>query len=355
MKTETSSAYLGEMMQVIKRDFGLYRLRIDCDDDLWTLARLCVKGRSIGMLGERRDQTTAGQEGGRAKAAERKKMWIKLAIESNEFHTFADTLRVHGIIEEAQFDQGSHHTHIVEVRDEVELTSNHQFPSVDQDLIRQACADSGKAKVVIIVVEMDEAILYEVSSRGVREVSTWTMRGGGKYTGAKISEGVSKSFFEKIAKEANDSIKEGTPIVICGPGHSRERLAPMINGAKKLIGTSMGGRGAANEVISEGLAGDVLSEHAVVKETAMLEEAWKRISTDGPVAYGRESIVKALEEGAIETLLVSADLLREADWESIVNGLSEIGANLVQCSTDHDAGEQLLGMGGAVALLRFKV
>jgi len=355
MKTETSSAYLGEMMQVIKRDFGLYRLRIDCDDDLWTLARLCVKGRSIGMLGERRDQTTAGQEGGRAKAAERKKMWIKLAIESNEFHTFADTLRVHGIIEEAQFDQGSHHTHIVEVRDEVELTSNHQFPSVDQDLIRQACADSGKAKVVIIVVEMDEAILYEVSSRGVREVSTWTMRGGGKYTGAKISEGVSKSFFEKIAKEANDSIKEGTPIVICGPGHSRERLAPMINGAKKLIATSMGGRGAANEVISEGLAGDVLSEHAVVKETAMLEEAWKRISTDGPVAYGRESIVKALDEGAIETLLVSADLLREADWESIVNGLSEIGANLVQCSTDHDAGEQLLGMGGAVALLRFKV
>ena len=343
------------MMQVIKRDFGLYRIRIDCDDDLWTLARLCVKGRSIGMLGERRDQTTAGQEGGRAKAAERKKMWIKLAIESNEFHTFAETLRVHGIIEEAQFDQGSHHTHIVEVRDEVELTSSHQFPSVDQDLIRQACADSGKAKVVILVVEMDEAILYEVSSRGVREVSTWTMRGGGKYTGAKISEGVSKSFFEKIAREANDSIKEGTPIVICGPGHSRERLAPMINGAKKLIATSMGGRGAANEVISEGLAGDVLSEHAVVKETAMLEEAWKRISTNGPVAYGRESIVKALDEGAIETLLVSADLLREADWESIVNGLSDIGANLVQCSTDHDAGEQLLGMGGAVALLRFKV
>ena len=117
----------------------------------------------------------------------------------------------------------------------------------------------------------------------------------------------------------------------------------------------MGGRGAANEVISEGLAGEVLSEHAVVKETALLEEAWRRISTDGPVAYGRESIIKALEEGAIETLLVSADLLREADWESIVSGLSDIGAILVQCSTDHDAGEQLLGMGGAVALLRFKV
>ena len=342
-------------MQVVKREFGLYRIRIDCDDDLWTLARLCVKGRSIGMLGERRDQTTAGQEGGRAKAAERKKMWIKLAIESSEFQTFSDNLRVHGIIEEAQFDIGSHHTHIVEIRDEIELTSQHEFPKVDHDLIAQACSNSGKAKVVIIVVESDEAIMYEITGRGVREVSTWTMRGGGKYTGAKLSEGVSKSFFEKISKEANDSIPEGTPIVICGPGHAREKLAPLINGPKKLVATSMGGRGAANEVISEGLAGDILSEHAVVQETALLEEAWTRISTDGHVAYGREMIVKALDEGAIETLLITAELVREENWESIVSALDDIGAKLVQCSIDHDAGEQLLGMGGAVALLRFKV
>ena len=32
------------------------------------------KGRRIGMLGERRDQTTTGEEGGRAKAATRKNM-----------------------------------------------------------------------------------------------------------------------------------------------------------------------------------------------------------------------------------------------------------------------------------------
>ena len=143
--------------------------------------------------------------------------------------------------------------------------------------------------------------------------------------------------------------------MICGPGHARERLAPLLNGTKKLIATSMGGRGAANEVISEGLAGDILSEHAVVKETALLEEALKRISKDEAVAFGREMIVKALEEGAIETLLISADLVRESAWDSIVSGLDEIGADLIQCSIDHDAGEQLDGMGGAVALLRFKV
>ncbi len=342
-------------MQVLKREFGLYRIRIDSYDDLWSLARLCTKGRSIAMLGERRDQTTAGLEGGRAKAAERKKMWIKLSIESSEFQTFSDNLRVHGIIEEAHFDIGSHHTHTIEIRDEIELTTIREFPKIDHDLIAQACRDSGKAKVVIIVVETDEAILYEVTGRGVREVSTWTMRGGGKYTGAKYSDGVSKSFFEKVSKECNESILEGTPIVICGPGHAREKLAPLINGPKKLVATSMGGRAAANEVITEGLAGEVLSEHAVVKETALLEEAWVRISTDGAVAYGEEMIRKALEEGAIDTLMITADLVRENKWENIVIGLDEIGAKLVQCSTDHDAGEQLVGIGGAVALLRFKV
>ena len=53
-------------MRIIKREHELYRLRIECEDDLWTLARICTPGRSLGMMGERRDQTTGGIEGGRA-------------------------------------------------------------------------------------------------------------------------------------------------------------------------------------------------------------------------------------------------------------------------------------------------
>ena len=342
-------------MRILKREHELYKLRIDCEDDLWALARLCVKGRSIGMLGERRDQTTAGQEGGRAKAAERKRMWIRLAIESSEFQTFSDTLRVHGIIEEAKFDHGSHHTHMITVNDDIEITSATGFPLVDRELIDESVKSSGRPKVIIIVVESDEATIFEVTGRGMKEGHTWTMRGGGKYIGAKISEGVSKSFFEKVAREASELISAETPLVLCGPGHARENLASLIEGPKKLVGTSMGGRGAANEVIREGLAGDFLSSHTMVKETTLLEEAYKRISTNGAVAYGREMIEKALSEGAIETLLVNADLLRSEDWEDSIKGLSDIGATLVQCSTDHDAGEQLTGYGGAVALLRFRM
>jgi len=343
-------------MRILKREPDMFRLRIDCEDDLWVIARICVKKRSLGMLGERRDQTTAGEEGGRAKSAERKKMWIRLAIESNEFHTFSDNLRVHGIIEEAKFDHGSHHTHLVEVGDEIELTSQSGFPLVDRELISDAVTSSGKPKVAIIVVENDEAILFEITGRGIREVHTWTRRGGGKYTGAKTSDGVSNIFFQNLARETNESISEQTPLILCGPGHAREKLAPLFERQKKLVATSMGGRGAVNEVITQGLAGDVLSDHSMVQETALLEEAFKRIATNGAVAYGRMMIEKALAEGAIETLLVNVDLLRSEDWEVVIKGLSDIGAKLIQCSTDHDAGDQLAeGYGGAVALLRYRM
>jgi protein pelota len=94
----------------------------------------------------------------------------------------------------------------------------------------------------------------------------------------------------------------------------------------------------------------------------LLEEVWKRISSNGAVAYGEQALLQAMAEGAIETLLVAVDLLRDeqtqldgkllSEW---VRGLDDIGGTLMQCSTDHDAGEQLLGLGGVVALLRYKM
>ena len=344
-------------MRILKREPDMFRLRIECVDDLWYLARLCIKGRSLAMLSTRRDQSTGSGEGERAKAAERKTVWVKLAIESTEFHPFSDDLRVHGIIEEAPFDKGAYHTHILNGMEELELYSDKEFPKVDVDLLKEAVASTGRAKIAILVVENDEVMLFEVTGRGMRDITTWTMRGGGKYQGSKNSEGVISSFFNKVSEEFRELIPEEVPVVIAGPGMARERLQPLLHSiSTKLAPTSIGGRAAANEVIIEGLAGELLSDHAMVRETELLEQAWQRIATNGPIAYGKEMLNKALEEGAIETLLITADTLRSSkEWQKFAEDLEVIGAKLIQCSSDHDAGEQLVGMGGAVALLRFKV
>ena len=354
-------------MKILKREPMLWRLRVETEDDLWTLARLARNGMNLGMLGERRDQTTGGEEGGRAKAAERKKMWIRLAIESTEYQSYSEILRVHGIITEAQMDLGSYHTHNVTVLDEIELTSSSPFLSTDESLLKQAIDASHHVQVALAVVENDEVVLFYVTPRGLKESSTWTMRGGGKKVDRKSSSVVATNFRAKVIKEITESLSEQTPLILCGPGHARDVLLSELKSAGESrfmtsISTSMSGRSGANELLREGLAGSLLDQYAITKEITLLEEAWTRLSTKGAIAYGHLELLQALEEGAIETALITADLLRDDNekigdmtWAKWAEGLEAIGAELVQCSTDHDSGQQLLGMGGAVALLRYKM
>lgn len=353
-------------MKILKQGIDFLKFRISSEDDLWTTAKLSRKGRKIGMLGDRRDQTTAGLEGGRAKSAVRKKVWIELDIEYTEFQTFSDTLRIHGIIHEAAFDKGSHHTHIVHVGDEVKITIEGEWPNEDLQLINSAKKHSNSSKVAIIVTELDEILLYEITTHGLRDIATFTMRGGGKYSGnAETSSGVHNSFMEKVATDIHHQLNREIPLIICGPGMAREKLEKMfntINSGRTIrnIATSMGGRASANEILKEGLELDLLKNHTIIKEIELLEDAFTRIGKQGAIAYGEFELIKAMEEGAIDKLLILAELIRDDDskignetWSEWVKKLNLCGGKLIQCSSDHDYGMQLKSMGGAIALLRY--
>ena len=86
----------------------------------------------------------------------------------------------------------------------------------------------------------------------------------------------------------------------------------------------------------------------------------KEIATEGNVAYGSYEISLAAKEGAIEKLVLDANLLRTENteenekWEEIVDDVNTSGGDVIQASVDHDSGKQLLGLGGALALLRWK-
>ena len=94
-------------------------------------------------------------------------MWIRLAVEHTEHRTFADVLRVHGIIEEAPFDVGLHHTHTVELRDELKVTSNKGFSKLTAICSTRAYrANQGQVRCWSWKGRM---ILYFVTARGLRE------------------------------------------------------------------------------------------------------------------------------------------------------------------------------------------
>lgn len=349
------------MREISRSDNGI-RIRVDDDDDLWTLASICRDGTSAGMLSHRRDSTTGTQEGGRSKQAERKPMWIDLRVEESSFQPFTDNLRVHGVISEAPIDVGSYHTHVIEAGSEVELSWDGGIDPRDIQLIEAAIADGQRSRVGLVVVENDEILLFEVAKHGIRDISSFSMRGGGKR--GKDSSDVRSDFYLKVAKEASLVFESSMPVVVCGPGLAREQFEADLresSGIVKIlnVATSIGGRAAANEVISEGLADALLGEYAVVQEVRAIEEALKRVSTGGAVAYGMREIQLSAEQGAVECLIIEASILREKDhiatWQSISDAVTAGAGTIIQASIDHDAGKQLVGFGGAMALLRWRV
>ncbi|MDC0040743.1 hypothetical protein OAJ11_02855 [Candidatus Poseidoniales archaeon] len=351
------------MRQLKASDEGV-RLRIDDADDLWTLAQICRSGANLGMLSHRRDSTTGTQDGGRAKSAERKPMWIEIQVSECAFQAFTDNLRVHGLITEAKIDIGSHHTHLVSPGDEVEVSFEGGLPEIDRALVKSALAAGSQPKSGLVVVENDEVLIFEVTAHGIRDVSSFSMRGGGKK--ADDSTGVRRGFFERVARETKLVFPDQMPLVICGPGLAREQFEGMLRalGAENQIlnaATSIGGRSAANEVLAGGAADAVLGEHELVRQVRAIEEGLARISTNGAVSYGGASIADAAEQGAVEQLVIDASLLRSDDrairsrWEEVASTVSTNRGEVIQASVDHDAGQQLIGMGGALALLRWKV
>ncbi len=352
-------------MQVNGRDDEVLNLRIQHEDDLWVLAQIVKGGKRAGMVSHRRDQTTGTQEGGRAKAAERKPMWIEISVDDSDFQMFTDNLRLHGVITEAPIDKGSFHTHNIGLGDEVQLISENGWSRADEKLLSEAVQEGGRAKIGIVVVESDEINLFQIASHGMRDLTSFTLRGGGKREGP--STDVRDGFFAKAAKESSLLLGKETPLVICGPGMARQQFEKLLrkHGLSQdmlNVATNIGGRPAANEVLSEGLAEEILGVTAIAKQTALIDEAMRRMATDGAVAYGYDAIIESFKAGAIDTLIVNSSLIREEEamigdlsWQEFIEQLDEKGSHLVQSSAEHDAGQQLDGLGGAIALLRWKM
>jgi stalled ribosome rescue protein Dom34 len=140
-----------------------------------------------------------------------------------------------------------------------------------------------------------------------------------------------------------------------------EKLLRGLGAENRIVNapTSIGGRAAANEVLADGLADSLLGEHAIVEQVRAIEEGLKRVSMDGAVAYGGKMISDAASQGAVETLIIEAGLLRtdqgSSAWGPIAEAIESSSGKVIQASTEHDAGKQLEGMGGALALLRWKL
>lgn len=180
---------------------------------------------------------------------------------------------------------------------------------------------------------------------------------------ARIRETMAKEFFRKIAEIAKKEflkLENLKGIIVGGPGPSKEefikegnldtRLQDLILGVKDI--------GYADEHGIELLvesSGDLLQEQEITKEKKLLEKFFNMLGKQkDKSAYKEKDVKKALEFGAVETLLLSKKL-KKSEMKALEKKAQQIDAKIEFISVDTEEGMQFWNLGGIGAMLRFKV
>ena len=100
---------------------------------------------------------------------------------------------------------------------------------------------------------------------------------------------------------------------------------------------------------------DILANQEIIKEKKLLENFFEKLGENPDMAiYDEKGIRKAIEYGAVETLILSKKLDKKLSNE--LKKLAEnISSNTEIVSTETEEGEQFYNLSGMGALLRFKI
>jgi len=179
---------------------------------------------------------------------------------------------------------------------------------------------------------------------------------------ARLREEAAHEFYKRIAEVANVEFaaigKDLKGIIIGGPGPTKETFADgayLHNDLKKKVlavkDITYTDEHGLHELVEK--AKDTLVESEIAKEKKILNELFTLLATNSDkVVYGAKDVMKSLEYGAVEKLLLSEDFDRVDEFEEKANA---IGATVFIISTETKEGIQLKDLGGVGAILRYAV
>ncbi|RZN37104.1 MAG: mRNA surveillance protein pelota [Methanophagales archaeon ANME-1-THS] len=339
-------------------------------DDLWHLKHVIDTGDLVYSLTYRRlDEATDKL---RPDKVDKKPVRLGLRTDGIEFHKFSRRLRIKGMIEEGpETELGAYHTFNIEPG--VELSIVKDWKEHQLKRIREAEKAVASPDVLLVTIEEGEAVAGIVRQYGVDEL--FSIRyGSGK--GMERAEGSKREFFDELARQVKNSFQatNAEALIIAGPGFIKddfvsflkERDAELAKRTRLEQASSIGISGFL-EVLKRGAVDRLKREERLTKEVTLLDRLMAEISKEegGKAVYGKVGVRKALEYGAVETLLVSDAKLMKACGEEEEKEEEEIewmleeaerqGGDVIIFSTEFEPGKRLNALGGIAAILRFGI
>ncbi len=249
-----------------------------------------------------------------------------------------------------------------------------KFYRCDQTFVLEPLKEMLEATKVygLLVLDRKEAtfgLLEGKSIKFLRKLSSGVpgkQRAGGQSSQRfeRLTEEIAKEFYRRISEHAKTLFYELPKlkgIIVGGPGPTKEEwlkegnLTPELQ--RKIVAIKDVGytdeRGLTHLVES---AKEELAEEAITKEKKLLERFFNLLGKEQTkAAYGLEAVEKALEMGAVDTLIISTSFDKKKASE-LEKKAKAIAAEVVYVSVETDEGIQFSHIkGGLGAILRFAI
>ncbi|MFO8051246.1 MAG: mRNA surveillance protein pelota [Thermoplasmatota archaeon] len=336
---------------------GSLRIRIETLDDLWYLHQLLDEGTIVGSHTFRKPESRDDMI--RSDSQPRIRIYLKISMEESDFQPFTDALRIKGEIIEGPPDISGHHTINANIGSVLDIKKE-KMTETDSKVLEEACKASGYTGVLAVSMDDETAEVYRFRDYGVERIAEIKAGQGGKMFG---NDDKWPDYDERISEVLEREIGEDTLLLISGPGFFKEELAKYLrekgvipSERTHLLNSSSGGLSGLKESLAsdKGMVSAV-SDIRFVRENQVMDELMVRIGRGSGATYGLREVKRALEMGAVETLLLTDTLFKDPEGKELMESTAKVSSSSMVISTSHEMGEMLEKLGGAGALLRFDI
>jgi protein pelota len=355
-------------MKVIHSDLrhGEMKLKTETLDDLWYLSQVVepgdiVRGRTLRKI------KAAGGRDDDTRPAERKAVFLSVAVEKVEFHKYASMLRIGGQVSEGIEDvpKGSYHTFDVG-QDTVITVIKEHWLKFQLERIREASSEK-QPSIMICILDREQVLFAALKKYGYEMLSEFSGEVEKKVYGTL--QGRQGDFYHEIAGllERYDQKYRFDNIIVASPAFWKDELLKKMPDSplRKKIHTATCSSvtpNAIEEVLRRDEVKHVLRQDRIARETALVGELFLAISSRGMAAYGISEVMAAVEAGAVKELLVTDSLIQSSREKGSYGALEKamrqaesMQAKVTIVSSENDAGKKLDGLGGIGAILRYRL
>ena len=222
----------------------------------------------------------------------------------------------------------------------------------------------------LVVIDRKEATLGILEGKNIRVLQHLTSGVPGKTEKggqsaaryARIRAGLAKEFFRRVAEAMKENYFDNNKlkgIIIGGPIPSKEdfmkegqlvaKLKDKVIGLKDIGNTDESGLKDLVEA-----SHDLLAQQEIIREKKLLEEFFELLGKGKKAVYKRADVEKALELGAVDTLIMSKKIEKK-DMIELREKAMNIASKVELVSEETEEGQQFKNLKGIGAILRFEI